>query len=586
MMPPQTDRLAYNSPPIVCSTLSLQYAVALLLLTHSRQGQSQAIGQPQPIVALVGNDITLPCHVKPATDAVNQMVEWSRLDLNPRFVHVRRSGDDRLVDQNPSYMGRTWLSINGLRQGDASLTLSRLELSDEGTYRCFIPGLTTESSVQLVVVSSPVIKITELGSGVLQCESGGWYPEPEVSWLDAEGNLLSAGPTETIRGPDDLYTVSSRVTVEKRPSNRFTCRVQQKDTNQTRETRIYVQDDFFTDLSGSGSGSSIIIGLVGGVLLILAVALVVWKWRANKTKTRKQQEDEETPRGGENSTSNDSEQKCLIERESEDRETVNNQNKKEEENNTSYQTEEETHQEKTEGETGNILNQRQELCANAKTEEERKSITVETAAPGPTQSLMDGHGQQQQDTAADANNDIGKEETEEDIKSAEDKASSQGPTDDQTQHNDPSAGGGKQNDSELITVAESGHKVKNGDRRDGGGNPTCLPPAKPDRLFKTEPQTDLNKKNEDNKTESTDNQAAGPTEGQPPHHDGPAVGGTNNTSDQTGGPSGKSDDTPVPAERRRQKGQQEEGGKSLMEGDGQQQLKVEQELSENVNKEV
>ncbi|XP_032382967.1 butyrophilin subfamily 1 member A1 [Etheostoma spectabile] len=241
MMPPQTDRPSYKSPPVVCSTLILHYAVALLLLTHSHQGQSQAIGQPQPIAALVGNDITLPCHVRPATDAVNQMVEWSRPDLNPRFVHVRRSGDDRLVDQNPSYVGRTSMSIDGLRQGDASLTLSRLELSDEGTYRCFIPGLTTESSVQLVVVSSPVIKITELNSGVLQCESEGWYPEPEVSWLDAEGNLLSAGPTETVRGPDDLYTVSSRVTVEKRPSNRFTCRVQQKDTNQTRETHIYFQ---------------------------------------------------------------------------------------------------------------------------------------------------------------------------------------------------------------------------------------------------------------------------------------------------------------------------------------------------------
>ncbi|XP_032381455.1 dentin matrix acidic phosphoprotein 1-like isoform X2 [Etheostoma spectabile] len=196
---------------------------------------------------------------------------------------------------------------------------------------------------------------------------------------------------------------------------------------------------------------------------------------------------------------------------------------------------------------------------------------------------MDGHGQQQQDTAEDANNETEKEEKEEDIKSAEDKASSQGPSDDRRQPNDPSARGGKQNESELITgqkdtpcPAESGHKVKNGDRRDGGGNPTPLPPAKPDRLFRTEPQKDLNKRNEDNKTESTNNRAAGPTEGQTPHQDGPAVGGTNNTSDQTGGPTGTSDDTP--AERRRQEEQKEEGGKSLMEGDGQQQL-VGQEAS-------
>ncbi|XP_038586859.1 butyrophilin subfamily 2 member A2-like [Micropterus salmoides] len=95
-------------------------------------------------------------------------------------------------------------------------------------------------------VSSPVISLAGIdrhkGGVVLQCESAGWYPEPEVFWLDGEGNLLSAGPTETVRGPDDLYTVSSRVTVEKRHSNNFTCRVQQKDINQTRETNIQITE--------------------------------------------------------------------------------------------------------------------------------------------------------------------------------------------------------------------------------------------------------------------------------------------------------------------------------------------------------
>ena len=90
--------------------------------------------------------------------------------------------------------------------------------------------------------STPFIEVVTNNSEhvVLQCKSTGWYPEPEVFWLDGEGNLLSAGPTETVRGPDDLYTVSSRVTVEKRHSNSFTCRVQQNHTNQTREAQIHV----------------------------------------------------------------------------------------------------------------------------------------------------------------------------------------------------------------------------------------------------------------------------------------------------------------------------------------------------------
>ena len=80
--------------------------------------------------------------------------------------------------------------------------------------------------------------MTNVDSGVLQCESKGWYPEPEVFWQDGEENFLSAESTETVRGPDGLYTVSSRVTVEKKYGNNFTCGVVDGTTNQIRETYI------------------------------------------------------------------------------------------------------------------------------------------------------------------------------------------------------------------------------------------------------------------------------------------------------------------------------------------------------------
>ncbi|XP_038587675.1 butyrophilin subfamily 1 member A1-like isoform X5 [Micropterus salmoides] len=215
---------------------------------HQIQSQPQLIGPSQPIVATLGDDIILPCHLKPAEDASGLTLEWTRPDLNPRFVHVWRSGQELVGKKHQSFEGRTSLFIDELKFGNILLKLSKLKLKDEGTYRCFSPAQGLQSFVQLIVgaVSSPVITlagIVKATSGVvLQCESAGWYPEPEVFWLDGEGNLLSAGPTETVRGPDDLYTVSSRVTVEKRHSNSFTCRVQQKDINQTRDTHIQVTE--------------------------------------------------------------------------------------------------------------------------------------------------------------------------------------------------------------------------------------------------------------------------------------------------------------------------------------------------------
>ncbi|XP_042257712.1 butyrophilin subfamily 3 member A2-like isoform X2 [Thunnus maccoyii] len=271
---------------------------------------------------------------------------------------MRRSGQDLPDTRNPSYRGRTSLIIEELKHGNISLKLSTVKLSDKGTYKCYIPVLQKQSLVELVVssVSSPVINMIINSSGVLQCESKGWYPEPEVFWLDSEGNLLSAGPTETVRGPDDLYTVASRVTVVKRHNNSVTCRVQQKNINQIRETHIIVPDDFFwvQDRSGSTSSSSssvpAIIGVIVGFIFVLAVVFVVWKWRQNKLMNKKHHEDEETQRVREKS--DDPEQESLIKRE-----TVDKKIKPlSEETRLQCETEEETNQR----ETNNVLVQRQE----------------------------------------------------------------------------------------------------------------------------------------------------------------------------------------------------------------------------------
>ncbi|XP_067437002.1 butyrophilin subfamily 2 member A2-like, partial [Thunnus thynnus] len=141
-------------------------------------------------------------------------------------------------------------------------------------------------------VSSPVIAGININSSVviLQCESKGWYPEPEVFWLDGEGNLLSAGPTETVRGPDDLYTVSSRVTVEKRHNNNFTCRVQQNNINQIRETHIIVPAEW--PGIPSSFAARIIIVFTACFIWTLVFVFVARKWHKTRETKEKQEEDE------------------------------------------------------------------------------------------------------------------------------------------------------------------------------------------------------------------------------------------------------------------------------------------------------
>lgn len=113
----------------------------------------------QPIVAMIGDDIVLPCQMESAVDASGLTVEWSRPNLKPRFVHLRRDSVELVLEENPLYKGRTSLSTNKLKRGDVSLKLSKVKVSDEGTYRGYVltSGRPTDCVVQLAVGKSILI---------------------------------------------------------------------------------------------------------------------------------------------------------------------------------------------------------------------------------------------------------------------------------------------------------------------------------------------------------------------------------------------------------------------------------------------
>ncbi|XP_042256383.1 myelin-oligodendrocyte glycoprotein-like isoform X2 [Thunnus maccoyii] len=130
------------SCPLSPLTIHLTVVLFLLLFAYTpAKGQPQVIGSLQPIMAAPGDSVILPCHVEPPIDVRGLMVEWSRPDRKPdprdglsrvEYVHLYRDNREVPDMKIPSYVSRTALFTDGLRQGNISLKIINVTLADEG----------------------------------------------------------------------------------------------------------------------------------------------------------------------------------------------------------------------------------------------------------------------------------------------------------------------------------------------------------------------------------------------------------------------------------------------------------------------
>ncbi|XP_031591152.1 butyrophilin subfamily 2 member A2-like [Oreochromis aureus] len=222
--------------------------ITVLLLVaalSSCTGTAASANNVPKIVASAGQTVLLPCSTAASDDVPT--VEWTKDDLSA-FAFLYRQGCETFEMKNPVFRYRTNLIRDELHHGNLSMVISNVQPSDSGTYRCAIRRKeeTVIAILELFVgaVSEPKLSVVpdEGGGLTLQCEAKCWFPQPLITFLDDQGNEISAEDPKRDDESQWCLTVTRRVTLQT-ATKRVTCRVHQPEINRTRESTIYIPDE-------------------------------------------------------------------------------------------------------------------------------------------------------------------------------------------------------------------------------------------------------------------------------------------------------------------------------------------------------
>ncbi|XP_065421086.1 butyrophilin subfamily 1 member A1-like isoform X2 [Chrysemys picta bellii] len=289
-----TGKVPSFSPGSTVSSALLGYVALCLALQVRRLVSAQFIvaGPDHPVIASLGGEAILPCHLSPRMSAENMEVRWFRSQFSA-VVHLYRDGQDQYGQQIPEYRGRTELLRDHITNGSVSLRIRNIRPSDNGQYKCFFQSSVSyeDAVLELHVAglgSAPAISVEGHQDGGIRvvCRSAGWYPQPKAQWRDLQGQILPSASEKISQEANDLFQTEIAIVIPEESNQKVFCSVRNLLLNQERESEISIAELFFPRVNPW-------MVALGVILVLLAVLIPLSSycfWRQHRAKDKLQAE--------------------------------------------------------------------------------------------------------------------------------------------------------------------------------------------------------------------------------------------------------------------------------------------------------
>ncbi|NXI69581.1 BT3A2 protein, partial [Anseranas semipalmata] len=222
-------------------------------------GQFKIIPPDNPVIGVIGKGVILPCQLEAKTISETLFVQWIFTGKSPKIDVTTYDGKNKQnpVREDNTYQGRTNFFQTEFIKGNLSLHLKNVMLSDKGKYTCsvFLEKWYDEVVVDLDVAAKgdepSVFLDGHVGQGIgLTCKSQGWFPEPEVVWLDSKGQTRKEKViTKSTNTSSGIFDVVSSMNLEQGSDKEVSCRIVSNLLNTACESRVLISDAFFPSTS-------------------------------------------------------------------------------------------------------------------------------------------------------------------------------------------------------------------------------------------------------------------------------------------------------------------------------------------------